>query len=396
MNLEFATSSRILFGMGEFKRLGELAAPLGHRALVLVGRSALEEEGILGRARTVLEAKKVESDFLAVEPEPTVKVLEGLLAEARESDPEMLIAIGGGSVIDAGKILAVLLPNTMSVREFADASGATGETGARPLPMIAVPTTAGAGAEATRNAYYRDFERKDMGRVRNAQLSPTVALVDPILTAGCPQKVNSACALATLARLIESFVSRQAGILTDGSVREGLGLAVGALSKMSGDSEDPGARESMALASLMSGMAADNVGLGAVHALAAAVGGYAAVPYGVACANLLAEITRVNVEQVAGTDPKRKIYARFEETARIVTGKADADFEALVQELRRLPISLGIPSLSSYGLRGKDIRDILDRCRNDAMRTNPVYLDDRTLAQALDIVIASDATASAA
>lgn len=383
MNLEFATSSRVIFGRGEFKRAGELAESLGKRALIVTGKASQHASGNLDRLTQQLRAREIPSLALTVDREPTVGLIDSLVNEARAFNPEVIVAIGGGSVLDAGKAVGALLTNPGSVLDYLEEVGAGKAIAHPPVPMIAVPTTAGTGAEVTKNAVIRDDAKKFKRSMRSPLLRPEIALVDPMLTVTAPASVTAASGLDALTQLIEGFTSRRSGILTDGLAREGLTLISSSLEQAYFNPEDPDARESTAMASLLGGMTLDNAGLGAVHGLASPMGAMFDAPHGVICANLLPEITRLNIDALEDDGANSKTLAKYQEISRILTGDKQGQTGRLITMLKLLRRTLQVPRLPSYGMRAEHIPAIVAGCRGGSMQTNPVYLSDAVLTEML-------------
>jgi alcohol dehydrogenase class IV len=384
MNLEFSTSTRVIFGRGEFKRLGELVSRHGDRALIVTGDKSLTESGEVDRIVRHLRPRAIATRFVPIGVEPTASAVDALTAEARAFRPEVVVAIGGGSVIDGAKLIAMLLANQGDVLEYIDG----GERPPKPvsrraLPLIAAPTTAGTGAEVTENAYLRPDDGSPKRCLRAPLMRAEIALVDPLLTAAAPSELTASCGLNALAQLIEAFTSRRAGILTDGLTREGLSLISGALERAHLDPDDLEARESVAMAALLSGMALDNVGLGAIHALTAPIGVLTGAPHSAIAAALLPGVVAANLSVLEGESDANRLQGRVREIARLISGDPEGESRRLVTTLRLLCRTLGIARLDAFGLKAEHFVKILSDCRNASMNTNPVYLDDLKLLEVL-------------
>ena len=285
---EFATARRIMVGPGRAGELPNVLAGLGSRALVVTGADPDRLGGLLASLGPV-------AAVFPVAGEPTVELARSAVAAAREHGANTVAAIGGGSVIDTGKAVAMLLGNGGDPLDYLEVVGA-GRTIARPAaPCVAVPTTAGTGAEVTANAVLAVPSHQVKASLRSPLMIPAVALVDPLLTVSCPPPVTAASGLDALTQCLEPFVSVQATPLTDGLAREGLRRAGTGLRAAYADGGDLTARAEMATCSLLGGMALANARLGAVHGLAGVIGGTADVPHGVACAALLVPVIEANV-----------------------------------------------------------------------------------------------------
>jgi len=293
----------------------------------------------------------------------------------------VVVAVGGGSVIDLGKAVAALLANGGDPLDHLEVVG-RGQPLTRPsVPCVAVPTTAGTGAEVTANAVLASPAHGLKASLRSPLMLPRVALVDPLLTVGCPPAVTASSGLDALTQCLEPFVSVRANPLTDGLAREGLRHAASGLRRAYADGGDLAARGHMALCSLFGGLALANAKLGAVHGLAGVVGGRRAVPHGLACAALLAPVVEATVRALDAGAPA---LARYEEAARLLTGRPDATVADGVDWLRETLFLLDVPGLGAYGLRAEDADGIAAAAaRASSTQGHPVALSTPDLRDAL-------------
>jgi alcohol dehydrogenase class IV len=311
-------------------------------------------------------------------------MVERLVAEARQEQCNVVVALGGGSVIDAGKVIAAMLTNTEPIREYLEVVGKGRPLANRSAPLIAIPTTAGTGAEVTRNAVLMVEEARVKVSLRSPLMLPAVALIDPTLTYTLPPNVTASTGLDALTQCIEPYVSVQANPLSDAVAREGIRRAAGALRRAYRDGGDVDARRDMAIASLCSGLALANAKLGAVHGFAAPLCGMFPIPHGVACARLLATVADVNLGALRARAPESPAIARYDEVARIITGNRDARAEDGVSWLHALTEDLGVPTYSTYGIREADIpRVVAEAKRASSMQGNPIVLSDDELTEVL-------------
>ena len=288
---------------------------------------------------------------------------------------DLVIAFGGGSVIDAGKAIAALATNPGDPLDFLEVIGRAQPLRADPLPFLAIPTTAGTGAEVTRNAVLGSPEHRVKVSLRSPRMLPRVALVDPELTLGLPPALTTATGLDAFTQLLEPFVSVRANPLTDALCRDGLARAARALPRVFADGSDLAARSDMALASLFGGLALANAGLGAIHGFAGPLGGMCGAPHGALCAALLAPSTAVNLAALAARAPQSPALARYREAARLVTGDPAATESALVPWLRELTQRLEIPGLRHYGIGADEFDDIVTKAgQASSMKGNPIAL----------------------
>ncbi len=377
MSFEFSTAGRVLFGEGSVREVPSLASSLGSRALVVTGKTPGRHEGLIAS----LGAAGVAVELFPVKGEPTVAMVGGGIEAARKSGAQIVIGIGGGSVIDAAKAVAAFVTNGGGLMDHLEVIG-----GARPLelpaaPCIAVPTTAGTGSEVTRNSVIASPERGVKVSLRSPHIMPRAAVVDPDLTLSLPPEETAACGLDALTQLIEPFLSSRANPLTDAICREGILLAASALPAAYHDGNDRDARRDMALAALMSGMALANAGLGAVHGLAAVIGGmFPAAPHGAVCAAILPHALLVNWRAVRNHG-KPESLDRFREAAILITGDPHAAVEDAADWIGSLCAELAVPGLSRHGVSERDIDAIVEQARKaSSMKANPVELTAAELA----------------
>jgi len=379
LSFEFATAARILFGEGRVREVGAIAVEFGSHALLVESGS-----GRAGPVVALLHEHGVATTRLHVRGEPTTTVVEQGAEHARRDGCDLVVAVGGGSVIDAGKAVAVLITNREPLVEYLEVVGRARPLEERSVPMIAIPTTAGTGAEVTRNAVLMVEERRVKVSLRSPSMLPAVALIDPELTYSLPPHVTASTGLDALTQCLEPFVSSKANPITDAVAREGLRRAAGALGRAVRDGGDVEARRDMAVASLCGGLALANAKLGAVHGFAAPLGGMFPVPHGVACARLLAPVAAANVRALRERLPASRALARYEEVARMVTGCADALAEDGVEWLAALVEELEVPRLGEYGVRAGDVGGVVEQAkRASSMQGNPVALTEEELAAAL-------------
>jgi alcohol dehydrogenase class IV len=380
MRFEFATATRILFGSGVMSEAAPAAKALGRQALVITGKDA-------GRAAPLVEglrAHGIATEAFGVTGEPTVELVRAGVERAREAGCDLVIGLGGGSVLDAGKAIAALLTNAGDPLDYLEVVG-KGQALTRPsAPYIAIPTTAGTGAEVTRNAVLVSPEHKVKASLRSPFMYPRLAMVDPELTRTLPPDVTASTGLDALTQLVEPFVSAGANPITDAFCREGIGRAARSLRRACENGRDAAAREDMALASLLGGLALANARLGAVHGCAAVLGGRHLAPHGAVCARLLPFVMAMNVAALAARGGDAPAIPRYEEVARILTGRADASIADGIRWIHALCVELDISPLGRYGVTSADIPDIVAEAqRASSTKGNPIVLTDVELADVL-------------
>ena len=377
---EFATAGRILFGSGTRDLLGGILASLGRRVLVVGGTSRRHDEWL----GPLLAHEGLERADFAVVGEPSLDMARAGVAAARENGCDVVLGIGGGSSLDLAKAIAALATQPGDVLYHLEVIGAGKPLTASPLPCVAVPTTAGTGSEVTKNAVLSSPEHGVKVSLRSPTMLPRVALVDPELTLSLPRDVSATTGLDAVAQLIEPFVSRNAQPLTDGLCREGLTRVRWALRGAVTQPDDLAAREAMSLASVCSGLALANAGLGAVHGLAGPIGGMFPAPHGAVCAILLPGVMEANIRVLRERGDGDGPLARYRDVARLLTGSPKADAEDGMAWVRAIVAELAIPPLSCYGMRAVDIPIVIARAKQaSSMKGNPVVLPDDELAAIL-------------
>ena len=373
MTFEFATAGRIIVGAGRAAELPGLLAGLGSRVLVCTGADPARHAGLLA-------GLGLPATVFPVAGEPTVELARAGTGAAREHGADVIAAIGGGSVIDAAKAIAILLGNGGDPLDYLEVVGPGRKITQPAVPCVAVPTTAGTGAEVTANAVLASPAHGVKASLRSTLMIPRVALVDPRLAVSCPPRVTAASGLDALTQCLEPFVSVRANPLTDGLAREGLRHAAAGLRAAYADGNDLGARTEMALCSLLGGIALANAKLGAVHGLAGVIGGTADVPHGVACAALLAPVMEANVQALRSAQPDHPALHRYTEASQLLTGKAAASIEDGLAWIHETITLLEIPGLAAFGIRPEDAGDIaVKAARSSSMQGNPVTLSHHDL-----------------
>ena len=380
VQFEFATATRIVFGPGAVAGLGEVAAPLGHRALLVTGRSVARA----APAQKALTAAGLDIVPFSTEGEPTVDDVRRGVNTARDEGVDVVVACGGGSAIDAGKAVAALLGNGGDPLDYLEVVGGGKAITRRSLYFVAIPTTAGTGSEVTRNAVLASPEHGVKASLRSPLILARVAIVDPDLLVGLPPHLTAASGLDAFAQLVEPFVSVRANPLVDGLCREGLARSARSLRRaFEGDAAE-GVRVDLALASLFGGLALANAGLGAVHGFAAPIGGLFHAPHGAACAALLPAVLRMNLRALRQRREQSPALARYREIAAIVTGQPDAEADDGVAWVEALVRALGVPGLTQWGVGEADVSRLVAKARSArSMKGNPIELADAELAEIL-------------
>jgi alcohol dehydrogenase class IV len=386
---DFLAPARIAFGWGRWQEAGPLAALLGRRAWLVVGSRSLEAAGLIDELKGVLQTHGVEPLPLAhSRGEPTVADVDAAVQTIRTQgvrDGDLVLAIGGGSAIDLAKAIAALAVNTAgaSVRDYLEGVGSGLKLVRKPLPIIAIPTTAGTGSEATKNAVISVTSPDVKKSLRSDDLVPRAVIIDPQLAVSLPATTTAHTGMDAITQLIESYISRRARPIPQALAGQGLALALPAIVEAVEDGSSRPAREAMAHAALLSGMALANSGLGLAHGVAAALGVHCDVPHGLACAVMLPTALRVN---------RHVAEQRVAELA-VATGLAGgasqaAAAEALIERIVEISRRIGIPcTLTELGVRRDQIPALVRDSRGNSMDGNPKSLDDAELTEILEALL---------
>jgi alcohol dehydrogenase class IV len=369
MRFEFSTVPRIVFGRGTASLTTAAALAHGTNILLVRGKSASRAAGILASLR----AEKLTVSEFVIDGEPTVAIVREGARAARGQD--CVIGLGGGSVMDAAKAIAALAANSGEPLDYMEVIGKGKSLEKPPLSFITIPTTAGTGAEVTRNAVIGSPEHGVKASLRHPQLLAKVAIVDPDFTIQLPAEVTAFTGLDALTQLIEPFTSCRANVFTDGLCLEGLGRAGTAIRTVYHRPHDDSARESMSYASLLSGLALSNAGLGVVHGFAAPLGGMLPAHHGALCAAVLPHALSVNIRAVQQRFLHSELIARYRTVAQVLTGNQGAEPGDAVSWLFELCQELGIRPLRAYGFTREQIPALVDRAAEaSSMKANGIPL----------------------
>ena len=384
MQFKFATASQIIFGPGTIKEIGDLAAGMGSRAFLVTGKT-------VDRAAPVIERLKKQGVAItqfSIPEEPTTDLALAAVDSARRDACEFVIGIGGGSVLDAGKVVAALLTNGGELMDYLEVIGRGQPLNRKPAAYIAIPTTAGTGAEVTSNAVLDSPRHRVKVSMRSRFMLPDLALVDPELTYAMPPEVTAVTGLDAFTQLLEAYVSLQANPMTDGICREGLQRAARSLKRAYFDGKDAGARRDMCLASLFGGLALANAKLGAVHGFAGPLGGMYDAPHGGLCAGLLPYVMEVNLKALQSRAPKSPAINRYNEVACIITGKSTDRASDGITGLQELCSQLQVPRLAEYGIKKGDLSTIVLKSKDaSSMKGNPILLTETEMLEVLQLAL---------
>jgi alcohol dehydrogenase class IV len=375
INFEFATASKIIFGNNSFGKVPEVILSTGNNVFLVTGKNSKRAELLADK----IKQKKGNVIIYSVETEPTTSLIEDAVNIARAEGCNTIAGLGGGSVIDSAKAIAAMVPNKGWLLDYLEVIGLGKPLVETPLPCIAIPTTAGTGAEVTKNSVIKSVEHKVKVSLRSDKMYPSVAVVDPVLTYSMLPALTASTGMDALTHLLETFVSNQSNPFIDMICREGMQRISSSLLNAFKNSNDAVARENMAMAGMFGGIALANVKLGAVHGFAGPMGGMYPIPHGEVCASLLPAVLEVNI----ATIKKHKHFGlldKFEEIARIFSGNYKANADNGVECITKLVSELNIPRLATFGLTTDDFPELVLNAKNSSsMKGNPVVLSEDEL-----------------
>ena len=379
IRFEFATTSRIIFGRGTLKEVPALATQMGGQPLVITGNNT-------ERAATLLDLLKaigMQTFTFGVTGEPTIEMaIEGAQI-ARKKACDLVLGIGGGSVIDAAKAIAALLTNSGDIMDYLEVIGQGLPLTQASAPCIAIPTTAGTGAEVTRNSVLASIEHRVKVSLRSPTMLPDLAVIDPELTYSMPPSLTASTGLDALTQNLEPFVSQQSNPLTDALCMEGLRRVARSLRRVCKNPRDTAAREDMSIASLFGGLALANSKLGAVHGFAGTMGAMFSIPHGLICACLLPHVMEVNVKALKQKG-SLEYLSRYDEVARLLTGKPDAGATDGIDWIQDLCNALNVAPLFEFGITEAHFPEMIAGAKKaSSMKGNPIELTDEELIEIL-------------
>ncbi|NOT12290.1 MAG: iron-containing alcohol dehydrogenase [Methylococcaceae bacterium] len=374
---------RISFGNGRISDVPALASTYGRTALLITGKQSFCATPRWPAFIQLLEAKGISWLHFTVSGEPSPTLVDEAVSRFRGEAIDVVIAIGGGSVLDAAKAIAGLLPHGNSVMDHLEGVGKNIAYHGPSTPFIAVPTTAGTGSEATKNSVLsvqgRDGFKKSF---RDECLIPEYAVIDPELLATCPRELVAADGMDAFTQLLESYVSIKANPFIDALAWSGMSAVKDGLFA-AWEGNEPSAshgRGAMAYAALLSGITLAQVGLGSVHGLASPLGAYFPIPHGVVCGTLVATATKVNIKAMQEREQHNPALVKYAQVGRLLTGQTEVDdiraHALLIALLADWSERLQLPRLHSYGISTEDFPLIVANSRGSSMQTNPIVLTD--------------------
>lgn len=381
-----ASTPQLQFGAGKLMMLPAAARNFGSRVLLVTGARSFMSSV---HGRTILEqfsAHNLSVKQYAVGQEPSPRMIDEAVSRFAEFNPDCIVAIGGGSALDAGKAISAMLPLGEPVKDYLEGVGRKGHPGVK-LPFIAVPTTSGTGSEATKNAVISETGETGYKRsLRHDNFIPDLAVVDPVLTLGCSPETTASSGMDAFTQLLESYVSTASNPLTDTLATEGLKCVSRALMKAYREGANLGARTDMSLASYLSGITLASAGLGLVHGFASPIGGYFPIPHGIICSALMGPVNRITVRKLRRQQDYPEALHRYATVGKLFAGEEnrsdDYYIDSLLSTIERWKSDMKLPRLSGYGITPEHFPKIVEATSN---KNNPVALEPEEMMEALDM-----------
>jgi alcohol dehydrogenase class IV len=375
----------IIFGCGRAKELPVIIKGYGASIVFVTGKNSFLQSGYGQKLLDSFADNRLSYKHVIIPGEPSPKLIDSVVKESSDEKYDLVVAIGGGSVIDAGKAISAMMYKTDSLTDFLEAVGHKEHPGTK-LPFIAVPTTSGTGSEATKNSVISEVGKEGFKRsLRHDNIVPDIALVDPELTLSCSPEITAASGMDCFTQLTEAYLSDKSNQYTDALAIEGLKSVKYSLVKSYSDGENIEARSGMSFAALTSGICLANAGLGVVHGFASSVGGMYNIPHGIVCGTLMAVSNKINVRELRKKhidSVALKKYSVLGEVFLEEKGKTeDYYIDGFIQYLQDLTTALKLPDLKDIGLEEENVRLI---CSKTESKNNPVKLSIEDLIEILE------------
>ena len=380
----FTTVPQIIFGQKKIDDLPTIVMPFGQKILFVLGSNSFTKKDVWSKLKSGLRKNCVEYETVHIQSEPSPEIIDTIVANNRDHKPDVIVAIGGGSTLDAGKALSAMVMEDGGVSQFLESIG-TKKVSGRKAPFIAIPTTAGTGSEATNNAVLSSVGEDGFKKsLRHKNYFPDIALIDPELALSCPKDLTIACGMDCFSQLVEAYLSTNSNTMTDGLAFDGLKAIQRSLRRVCTDGSNLAARADMAYATLISGMVLSNAGLGAVHGFAATIGGFFNIPHGIVCGTLMGATNRATLESLRRSSPNDIALTKYSQLGELFTASTDKSAgwyqDSFINELETLTADFKIPALNNFGLELNDFAKIAENTDN---KYNPATLNREELSEIL-------------
>lgn len=383
----FAPTPQLHFGEGKLAVLPSAVKHFGSTVLLVSGAASFRRSsyGLNLLDQFSSEGLTVEHFSIAKEPEPSM--IDDCVKAFSKTGIQVVVAVGGGSVLDGGKAISAMLPLQEPVKDYLEGVGTKPAHPGFKIPFIAVPTTAGTGSEATKNAVLSETGEQGYKRsLRHNNFVPDVAVVDPLLTISCSPFTTATSGMDAFTQLLEAYLSSASNPVTDALAYEGLQRISNSLLKVYHHPTDLQARADMSLAAYLSGIALASAGLGLVHGFASPIGGFFKVPHGVICSALMGPVNRLTLRKLREKKKNQQALLKYALAGKLLSGVDDkpADYyiDHLLAVIEQWTNEMNIPTLSSYGITSADYEKIVRTTDN---KNNPVPLEAEEMIEALTL-----------
>lgn len=383
----FVAGPHVHFGVGKISTLPASIKMYGSTILLVTGAQSFTSSPHAQKIPEQLQANAIRHACCVIDKEPTPAMIDAIVRDFSGSIPHAVVAIGGGSVLDAGKAIAAMLPLNEPVKDYLEGVGVKPAHPGVKVPFIAVPTTSGTGSEATKNAVLSETGENGYKRsLRHNNFVPNVAIIDPALTVSCPPPITASSGMDAFTQLLESYLSTAANPVTDALAFEGLKRISASLPAAYHDGTNLNARSDMAMAAYLSGITLANAGLGLVHGFAASIGGYVDIPHGVICSSLMAATNKITVRKLRTASYAGDALSKYASVGKLFCGadntSADYYVDSLLALLEAWRKEMNIPTLEQSGVRPSDFKKIVNSTDN---KNNPLPLSQDEMLEILEM-----------
>lgn len=383
MIFDFATTPHIIFGAGQLAILPKLISQYGSKVLLITGKSSFENSEQSCKFYDELKTAKIDFRTVQIENEPSPNDIDQAVLAHRKWSSEVIIGIGGGSVIDAGKAISAMLKHELSISNYLEDVGTQKPNGNK-VPFIAVPTTSGTGSEATKNAVITQAGTNGFKKsLRHNNYVPNIALIDPLLTLNCPPNVTAASGMDAFTQLLESYLSTNSNPITDALALDGITRLAANIETAYMQGNNIEARTNMSYAALISGITLANAGLGLVHGFAQPLGSLFNLPHGIVCGTLMGAANRITVERIRKTGNTFTIN-KYHKAAMAVgfDSTENKAIDQFIDFIDELTLKFKLPKLSNFGIETADFDKIIS---NTGLKYHPEKLSNNDLHKILEM-----------
>jgi alcohol dehydrogenase class IV len=386
-SFSFSTTPHLYFGTGKISILPSVITSFASKVLVVTGAESFVSSPQGLKLREQLELQGIDAEYHIIDKEPTPAMIDAAVTKFHSLGPEVVVAVGGGSVLDAGKAISAMIPLNEPVKDYLEGVGSKASHPGIKIPFIAIPTTSGTGSEATKNAVLSETGENGYKRsLRHDNFVPDVAIIDPELTLNCPAETTAASGMDAFTQLLESYLSLSANPVTDALCLQGLDLVSRSLMAAYKNGADIDARTDMALASYLSGITLANAGLGLVHGFASSIGGYFEIRHGVICSSLMPAVNQLTVQKLRSKQSNEQALKKYAVVGKMFSSgenrSQDDYIDHLLLTLHNWANEMKIPKLRQGGVSTADFQKIVAATGN---KNNPVALDQEEMNKVLEM-----------